>query len=626
MPPVDKTAEHFSRYSKRVVVVKTKDEAVRLLSSVKVAALDFETTSLSPTDGDIRITSVCNDDVCFVIDHFFIGHFSEYVDLIADPDKIWWVYNAKFETTWVDQYDETESFVAYDVDFAKKAKKGGAPSKLLWMAKDIGIQLDKTEQNSDWSRPVLTTGQYQYAGFDAYVTWELKKHWWDSGLNDDQRKGFHVFNDAVRATVECERTGLILDIPYHQRLVDLWAKKHRTFERYLRKWVPEDRIKNLRSNDQIGRFLTKELHPALLETWPRTEKTKKMQLEGDYLRAVARRMPYPMSRWMAALVGFKYYDKYLSTYGEKLIDCQKQLGKIRSRFNIAQAATGRYSSSSENLQNIPRKPVVRRSFSIARPTTAFEIPPNSPLVGGKLMTLADYSGIEVRVLAELSQDENLLQDSIYGDVHSASACQLFGHDPEWFAEVLAGKGKDKHANAYPMCKEHRSKAKGFTFQLTYGAGPGALSDVLHCTYDEAIDAIVKWAERYPKAYGYRDKMFDIMQNTGYLPVVDGRTIWVWPNDRSMPVAANYPIQGAAASVMYRAMYRVRERFIKHEVPAWLAATVHDELLCYAEADAAQTAMEQQIKGMEEGWLDIFPGTTVDNLIDFKVGTSWKDKP
>ena len=242
------------------------------------------------------------------------------------------------------------------------------------------------------------------------------------------------------------------------------------------------------------------------------------------------------------------------------------------------------------------------------------------------MVLADYSGIEIRVLAELSGDEQLKEDAIYGDVHAASAAQIYGHDYDYVREVLEAKGKGGTANLYPILKEQRSKAKGFTFQLLYGAGAGALSDVLRCSFDEASEAIQKWAARYSRAYAYRQKMFDVMNDTGFLPVCDGRTIYVWKQDRTMPVAANYPIQGDAASVMYRAMYRVRERFLRSELDAYIAATVHDELLSYAHKEHAERAMAQQLKGMEEGWLDIFPGTVTDNLTDWAIGDSWAEKP
>jgi DNA polymerase I-like protein with 3'-5' exonuclease and polymerase domains len=605
---VDDTEVELAESTAKYIICESAEQAHDLLASViKEAALDFETTALDPADGEIRITSVCNDDVHFIIDHQFLGPFADFYPHMMG--KTWYVYNAKFETRWCDYKLGHDDTIINDVDFMAKSVIGGHPSRLADMAwRDLGVLMDKSEQNSDWSRPALTKLQLDYAAFDSHVTWKIKKHW-QAKMNDGHWRGFHVLNDAVRATTEAERTGLILDAEYHQKLVTLWKNKQRTFEWYIRKWTPESVIKNVGSDMQLGKFLEKELHPDLLKVWPRTEKTKRMQMEGKYLKAVARRLPYPMNRWMAAIAGMKYYDKYLSTYGDKLITKQHLAGKITSRFNIAQALTGRYSSSNDNLQNIPRKPVVRRSFY-------------SPPGGTDLMCLADYKGIEVRVLAELSGDAQLLYDAVYADVHIASASAIYGIPIEEITAVL----EDSTHKLYRKYKEYRSKAKGFTFQLLYGAGAGALSDVLRCEYDEAVDAINKWAARYPKAYGYRDKMFDIMMQTGYLPVCDGRTIFVWKNERSMPVAANYPIQGAAASVMYRAMYHVRNNLIKHDLDGVIGATVHDELLLYAHRDHAEAVMTQQLEGMKQGWLDIFPGTNTDNLVDYKIGTSWADKP
>ena len=604
----DITDSELAKSRAKCVICESVEEAHDMLASVITeAALDFETTSLDPADGRIRLTSVCNDDVHFLIDHDFLGPLADFYPHMQG--KKWYVYNAKFETRWCDYNFGHEDTIINDVDFMAKARQGGGLSSLAIMAKrDLGVMMDKTEQNSDWGNPSLTTLQLDYAGFDSHVTWMLKK-FWAGQMNEGHWNGFHVFNDSVRATTEAERTGLILDAAYHNKLVRLWERKHRTFEWYVRKWTPPSIIANLASNQQVGKFLERELHKDLLAVWPRTEKTKKLQVEGAYLKSVARRLPYPMNRWMAALAGMRYYDKYLSTYGDTLITKQNLAGKITTRFNISQALTGRYSSSNSNLQNIPRKPVIRRSFY-------------SPPRGSDVMCLADYKGIEVRVLAELSGDEQLLHDAIYSDVHAASASAIYGIQLEEILAVL----EDKTHQKYRTYKEYRSKAKGFTFQLTYGAGAGALSEVLRCSYDEAVQAIVKWSSRYPKAYAYRDKMFDIMSATGYLPVCDGREIFVWKSERSMPVAANYPIQGAAASVMYRAMYHVRNNMIKHDIDALIAATVHDELLMYSHRDCAEAAMTQQIVGMTQGWLDIFPGTNTDNLLDYKIGTSWADKP
>jgi len=615
-PSYERTDAEFekSRAQYRLVSI---DEAIRLIEGADEFALDFETTALSPKDGEIRITSVCNDDFHFIIDHQISGHVRHLLPALRG--KRIWVYNAKFETTWMDYYcddwDYDDLLDICDVDFLAKAKLGGYPSSLARMAgRDLGIIVNKDEQRSDWSAPTLTYSQLDYAAFDSYITWKLFVHW-DAELSDEQfEAALFVFNDSVRGTCEAERTGLYLNSEYHERTVALWEIKRNTFERYLRRYTPEKTIKNLRSDKQIGDYLKKILDDKVLDNWPVTPKTKQMQFEGKYLRSVSRQFAYPFSRWLAALAGYKYYNKYLSTYGDNLLTTAALAGKIHSRFNIGQAATGRYSSSSHNLQNIPRKTVVRRAFY-------------SPDIGEKLMCLADYKGIEIRVLAEISGDEQLLQDAIYSDVHAASAAAIFGHDLDYVLEVLASSGEGRHANIYPIIKEQRTKAKGFTFQLLYGAGPAALSDVLRCSFDGAVEAINAWASRYPRAYNYRNVIYDHMVNNGgFLPVHDGRTIKVYKDDQSIPVAANYGVQGAAASVMYRAMYRCHRRFIMADLPAWVAGTVHDEMLSYAHTEFAEEAMAEQIRGMEEAWLDIFPGSNTDNLVDYAVGESWAAKP
>ena len=255
---------------------------------------------------------------------------------------------------------------------------------------------------------------------------------------------------------------------------------------------------------------------------------------------------------------------------------------VHFRLNIAQAATGRYSSSSINIQNIPRNPKVRSAF----------LPPN----GFDGVAVADYSGIEVRTLAELSGDAQLLQDVIYGDVHASSASAVNDIDEGEFLDIY----RDSAHYLNPQYKELRSRAKGFTFQLVYGAQELALSIVLKSSVADAAAAIRKWADRYKNAYNYRYVIFDEMTRTGKIPVCDGRTISVWKMDRTLPIAANYGIQGAAASVMYRAMYHVHrlrdERSHKNLIR--LVATVHDELiLAYVEGhqQLAKDILEEGMK-------------------------------
>jgi len=239
--------------------------------------------------------------------------------------------------------------------------------------------------------------------------------------------------------------------------------------------------------------------------------------------------------------------------------------------------------------------------------------------------MADYSSIEVRVLAELSGDKQLLHDAIYGDVHSRSASAIFRIPYDNFIAVLG----DSNHRLFAVYKDMRRRAKAFTFQLLYGAGGAALAIVLRCSDEEAFQAIDAWAATYPKAYKYRTLMFEEMNHSGFLPVVDGRTIFVFRDDRTMPVAANWPVQGAAASVMYRAIYHTHRALWFEDYRARMAATVHDELLLFSDLECAPQVGKLLTKSMVNGWLDIFPDTDTANLVGkgnkATVGFHWGDK-
>lgn len=591
-------------------------ELLKSLDPGEVHALDFETTELRPEDGVVRMTSICGHGKCFTIDHFKAMPFEDIAEWMSKRE--WAVFAIGFEGDWIDYYADNIDVQLYDIGHMRRAKMGGGPLWLKTIAKrDLKIELDKEEQSSNWSAPELTKSQIDYAMLDAVVTWLAWLHWCNE-LTPMQWDGFLVINDAWRGTKEMELTGLQLDIAYHTDLLSWWTLKRDTAERYLRKWTPPHVISNLNSKPQLSEFFrTQILDDKSYQAWPKTGKRQQLNLERDTLRQAAHRLPYPQSRWVGALIIFNKFNKYISTYGQKLIDAQLKWGLVTSRFNMAQAITGRYSSSNFNLQNIPRNPVVRRSF-IARRTHG----------SAAKLVMADYSSIEVRVLAELSGDAKLLEDAIYGDVHARSAAAIFKIDFNYFVEVL-GSDDPKYANVKPIFKDMRSRSKAFTFQLLYGAGAAALAVVLRCTDDAAQEAIAAWATTYPKAYHYRTIMFEQMMHSGFLPVCDGRTIFVFKQDRSMPVAANYPVQGAAASVMYRAVYHVHKTLWYSQCRCRMAATVHDELLMYAAEEDAEQSAAILIDGMIKGWLDIFPNTNTENLVGkgnkATIGEHWGEK-
>lgn len=124
-------------------------------------------------------------------------------------------------------------------------------------------------------------------------------------------------------------------------------------------------------------------------------------------------------------------------------------------------------------------------------------------------------------------------------------------------------------------------------------------------------------------------MWEKMNHSGFLPVCDGRTIFVFREDRTMPVAANYPVQGAAASVMYRGVYHTHKKLWQSPYRARMAASVHDELLMFSHVDHCEAVGNLLVEAMVQGWLDIFPGTDINNLVGkgnkATIGMSWADK-
>jgi DNA polymerase I-like protein with 3'-5' exonuclease and polymerase domains len=588
-------------------LVASHEQAQQVIKEITdsgaVHALDFETTGLRPQDSKVRLTCISGPAGNYVIDHLLCKPFNYYANALADACP-WAVFNAGFEGRWFDFATNGPDVVLFDVGVMSKAKLGGRPLSLADMVKrDLGKARDnKHLQVSDWSQKELSLEQYDYGFEDAEDTYNLYTMW-SAALTAEQMAGFYVLNDAWRGTAEMEDTGMSIDEEHHSGLIKMWSLRRDVAEKVLRHYTPEDMIANLRSKKQLSDFIKTVMDETSLRAWPKTDKSEQLQTDRKQLRQASFRSPYPFSRWLAALMVFNRADKYLSTYGEVLLNKQRLAGRVYGRFNIAQAITGRYSSSNPNLQNIPRNPMVRRSF-IAPPDTE--------------MVLADYSGIELRVLAEVSNDPQLKQDVIFGDVHAESAITLFRVDPKDFKARL--KAKD------PRAKEMRSKAKAFSFQLTYGAGNAALAMVLRCSDSEAAEYVEKWAERYPYAYALRHQMFDQMNATGLLPIKSGRTVYVHKNERSMPVASNYPIQGAAADVMYRAVTRMSFKVYELPFKSRMLASIHDELLMLAEVGHGEELREIMVEEMRQAWLDIFPNAETANLSESAVGQSWAAKP
>ena len=568
-------------------------------------ALDFETTSLSPADGRVRLVSLRNKKIRALVDFDKIrGGFKTCAKLFEGRYASWIVFNAGFEQRWFQAADADVRCM--DVGNLRRAILGGGGYALkqiaLW---DLDIDMSKKEQASDWAAKELTQDQLDYAYLDADITWQLWRHWADKA-DEGHWRGFKLFNDMVPAVIEMETSGMMLDVEVHQALVDNWEKIKVERTKRIRKLVDEDEVANINSDTQWSDYFAVHMPDDFLAAWPRTEKTGQLSMTTETLKILASWVPgTPLEKFFDALSEYKTISKYISSFGDSLITkAELTPGKrVHARFNIGAAKTGRFSSSGPNLQQMPRDRDLLGELTSVRSSFVAGL-------GRRLVSL-DYSGIELRVLALLSCDEQLLQDVVEGDVHSEVAA------------VIAGRPIDRTTRAG---KAARQAAKGVSFGIIYGSGAGGLAATMRTSIDKAQVYIDFWQHRYPAAFQLRFDMMTEVKSTRYIRMVDGGTVYMGKR-ADLPKCANYPVQRAALSVMARAIVRHKNtldaaRAGGKQRMTRMLSTIHDALIDEAATRDAPACLRLMEKDMIRGYLDVFPGAPTDRLVEGGIGPNW----
>lgn len=346
---------------------------------------------------------------------------------------------------------------------------------------------------------------------------------------------------------------------------------------------------NISSPKQLGKVLFEDLG------LPCKKKTKSgYSTNADVLESIANKHPIvPM------ILEYRTLSKLSSTYVDSLLKQIHADGRVHSIFKQTETRTGRISSTEPNMQNIPvRKELGRemRRFFIARE--------------GCLLVDADYSQIELRVLASVCGDENMQQAFLSGsDIHTSTAAQVFGL-PEDF-----------------VSPEMRSAAKAVNFGIIYGIGPFSLSKDIGVSVAEAKKYIQSYLDNYPKVTEFMNKTVADAEKNGYVSTIFGRRRYIPELSASNKnvqafgkrAAMNAPIQGAAADIIKLAMVKVYRR-LKAELPeVHLILQVHDELILEAPEAQAERAAALLKEEMEAAVKLAVPLT-----VDVHTGKSWYD--
>ena len=342
-------------------LITTKTALADYLSLVNdgMCALDFETTSLRPEDGKVRLVSLYNGAHGALVDFDPIpGGFAACASMFQRGE--WIVFNAGFELRWFIAAG-SPGVACKDVGYLRRAILGGGQYALKQLISwDLGREMDKTEQASDWADPDLTDSQLEYAYNDAVETWDLFQHWYGRA-DQDHLLAWQMFDDMVPAVIEMEEAGMLLDTHRHDRLIGEWTRIQNSNLAAINDIVTAQDVANVRSDSQWSDYLARLLDDNVIASWPRTEKTGQLSMKGEVLRNAAAQFDVaypgnPLTTLLDSLADFKKVSKYLSSFGASLL--QKAHAspdkRVRARFNIAAAKTGRFSCAGPNLQQIPR--------------------------------------------------------------------------------------------------------------------------------------------------------------------------------------------------------------------------------------------------------------------------------
>lgn len=430
---------------------------------------------------------------------------------------------------------------------------------------------------------------YEYACEDADVTLRLK----NAIAPELEKSGVEaLFNDVemplVRTLVEMESNGVSLDTAALKETSELFTQRMNKYEEEVFALAGEKF--NLSSPKQVGEILFDKLQ---LDS--KAKKTKKGQYVTSEEVLSKLRANNPIVDY---ILKYRAMKKLISTYLDALpLLINTHTGKIHTSFNQTVTATGRLSSSNPNLQNIPVRgddgKEIRKAF----------IPEN-----GCEFFSADYSQIELRIMAHLSQDQHMIaafKDD--DDVHAATAAKIY------------------HKPIEEVTKDERRKAKTANFGIIYGISAFGLAERLNIPRKEAKDLIDNYFKEYPRIKEFMDESIAVARERGYIETILHRRRYLPDINSGNSVvrgyaernAVNAPIQGSAADIIKIAMVRISKRFKEENLRSKMILQVHDELNFSVFPDEKEKVQNIVVSEMENA----FP-LSVPLKADYGWGKNW----
>ena len=484
-------------------------------------------------------------------------------------------------------------FICHDYkEFYKYLASIGVEGNCIFDTMSASYLLSPGESAYPVEKSVVRYLSEQPVSFDGDTAWYcarlypvLKKELEEQGM---ERVLSDIEIPLSPVLCEMEMLGFKLDVQglrtYLTQLSDLQEQLAQ------RIYVQAGREFNINSTKQLGEVLFEDLGLPV-------KKKTKTGYSTDAETLASLRAYHEI---IEDILDYRQVTKLVGTYGENIIALVDENSRIHTRFNQTGTATGRLSSNDPNMQNIPVRGQLGRE--LRRFFTASD--------DDHILIDADYSQIELRLLAEMSGDS--VMQNIYlegGDIHASTAAKVFGVEPEL------------------VTKELRSKAKAVNFGIVYGIGDFSPSQDLHVSRKVAREYIDSYLATFPDVDRYLKETVSKAKEDGYTTTLLGRR-------RPIPelaaqnknlqafgerVAMNSPIQGTAADIIKLAMINVHHALKEAGIDAKLILQVHDELIVEASKDSADIASEILVREMQNAY-----STRVPLDVEANMGENWYD--
>ncbi|MBE7437401.1 MAG: DNA polymerase I [Spirochaetales bacterium] len=604
MPEKKKAAGKKVKYT-YVNNPETEARLKEALQKATVLAVDTETTSADPMRATlVGVSLSCTPGEAFYINCLPTELFSNPASsleilrpFLENPRLPKIGQNIKYDLIVLERHGFHLAGIAFDTMIASYLLNPNVRRHNLDdMAMDLlGFDTIKYEDIAGSGRKQLTLDQVapekicNYACQDADLALQFKSLL-EKSLQKEHLQGVFasIEMELIPVLANMEMTGVAIDLPYFQKLSRSYEKKIKQLEEKLHQAAGEEF--NLHSTRELQKFLYDRLGLARgkkIKTGFSTDQKALENLRGEH-EAVD---------W---LLEHRRHSKLKSTYIDALPETVHPLtGRIHTSFNQTIAATGRLSSVNPNLQNIPIREAdgraIRKGFIAAS--------------GFELLSL-DYSQIELRIMAHLSQDEGLLRayrDDI--DIHALTGSALFGIAPD------------------KVSPDQRAQAKVLNFSTIYGVTEFGLAQNLSISREQARMFLNAFFERYPRVRRYMDETVAFAEKHGYVETLSGRRRQIpeiksknrFRREGAERMAINTPVQGTSADIIKIAMIQIHKELKRSKLKSRMILQVHDELLFEAAPPEREALLEIALRNME-GAMPL----SVPVKVDYRFGQSWDD--